>query len=180
MEQNEPANPTPDNQPTSDIPPIVDSEPTPEEKAAAAVASKDDKTMAMLCHLLGLLTSFIGPLIIWLIKKDQSAYVDQQGKEALNFQITVAIAMLIASLSTMICIGFLLMPAIAIADLVLCIMAAVAANKGEPSVSDVPAPDQVSDARQFSNSTIQRPSCGSRVVFCSVPGIRRGLCRGIL
>ena len=84
MEHNEPVNPTPDNQPTSNIPPIVDSEPTPGERAAAAVASKDDKTMAMLCHLLAIFTTFIGPLIIWLIKKDQSAYVNQQGKEALK------------------------------------------------------------------------------------------------
>jgi len=132
MEHNDPVNPTSENQPTSDIPPVMDSEPTPGEQAAAAVASKDDKTMAMLCHLLGLLTSFIGPLIIWLIKKDQSAYVNQQGKEALNFQITVAIAWFVAGLSTMVCIGVVLLPVVAVANLVFCIMACVAANKGEP------------------------------------------------
>ncbi len=122
MEQNEPVNPTPEPQPAP---------PAAAPAAPAGEISKDDKTMAMLCHLLGLLTSFIGPLIIWLIKKDQSPFVDEQGKEALNFQITVAIAMVVASLSTAICIGIVLLPAVGIADLVLCIMACVAANKGE-------------------------------------------------
>ena len=54
--------------------------------------SKDARMWAMLCHLLGLFTCFIGPLIIWLIKKDEDPFIDDQGKEALNFQITVAIA----------------------------------------------------------------------------------------
>ncbi len=54
--------------------------------------SKDARMWAMLCHLLGFFTCFIGPLIIWLIKKDEDPFIDNQGKEALNFQITVAIA----------------------------------------------------------------------------------------
>ena len=124
MEQNEPNNTAPQGGQT---PPE-----SPQTAVSAAGVSKDDKTMAMLCHLLGLLTSFIGPLIIWLIKKDQSAYVDQQGKEALNFQITIVIAWFVAALSTAICIGAVLLPVVFIADLVLSIMACVAANKGEP------------------------------------------------
>jgi uncharacterized Tic20 family protein len=91
----------------------------------------DQRTMAMLCHLLGLFTSFVGPLILWLIKKDEMKFVDDQGKEALNFQITVLIASIAASLLTFICIGFLLLPAIGIADIVFCILATVAANKGQ-------------------------------------------------
>jgi len=124
MEQNEPASPTPEG---GQMPPQA-----PQMAAPVSALSQDDKSMAMLCHLLALLTCFIGPLIIWLLKKDQSAYVNEQGKEALNFQITVVIAWLIAGLSTMACIGFLLLPAVAIADLVLCIMACIAASKGEP------------------------------------------------
>jgi uncharacterized Tic20 family protein len=124
MEQNESANTPPQDGQTPPQTPVT---PVP-----VGAATQDDKTMAMLCHLLGLLTSFIGPLIIWLIKKDQSAYVNEQGKEALNFQITVAIAMVVASFSVAICIGFALVPAVGIADLVLCIMACIAANKGEP------------------------------------------------
>lgn len=105
-------------------------EPTPVQPSGAAVPN-DQRTMAMLCHLLGLFTSFVGPLILWLIKKDEMKFVDDQGKEALNFQITVAIASIIASLLTFICIGFILLPAIGIADIIFCILAAVAANKGQ-------------------------------------------------
>src|ERR1700761_2896163 len=53
---------------------------------------KDSVTMGMLCHLLGIPIGFLGPLIIWLVKKDTSPFVDDQGKEALNFQITRLIA----------------------------------------------------------------------------------------
>src|SRR5690348_1357609 len=56
---------------------------------------KDAKTMALLCHLLPIFTGFLGPLIIWLVKKDSSPFVDDQGKEALNFQITAFFGYLI-------------------------------------------------------------------------------------
>lgn len=51
----------------------------------------DEKTMGMLAHLLGILTGFVGPLIIWLIKKDESQYIAEQSKEALNFWISILI-----------------------------------------------------------------------------------------
>lgn len=124
MEQNEPVNVPPESGQT---PPQE-----PQPAVAAAEVSKDDMTMAMLCHLLAIFTGFLGPLVLWLIKKDQSAYVNQQGKEALNFQITITIAWFVAALSTAICIGAVLLPAVGIANLVFCIMGSVAANKGEP------------------------------------------------
>jgi uncharacterized Tic20 family protein len=93
--------------------------------------SSDAKNMAMLCHLLAIFTGFLGPLIIWLIKKDDTPFVDDQGKEALNFQITVLIALLVSSLLMFICIGFFLMPAVAIANVVFCIIAAVKVSHGE-------------------------------------------------
>lgn len=49
----------------------------------------DEKTMAMLCHLLALFTSFVGPLVIWLMKKDTSRFVDAHGRAVLNFTISV-------------------------------------------------------------------------------------------
>src|SRR5687767_6174019 len=58
---------------------------------AGAPPTPDDKTMATLAHVLGIFTSFVGPLIIWMIKKDTSPFVDDQGKEALNFQLTLLI-----------------------------------------------------------------------------------------
>src|SRR4051794_22840279 len=66
--------------------------------------TKDAVTMGMLCHLLGIFTGFLGPLIIWLLKKDEHPFIDDQGKEALNFQI-------VAMLATFACLlGFCLAP----------------------------------------------------------------------
>ena len=110
------------DQPVREAPP-VGAEPT--------TLSKDDTNMAMLCHILAIFTGFLGPLIIWLIKKDESAFVDHHGKEALNFQLTLLIAWVASGLLTFVCIGFFLMPVIGIVDLVLCIMAAVSSSRGE-------------------------------------------------
>jgi hypothetical protein len=98
--------------------------------------SKDARMWAMLCHLLGLFTCFIGPLIIWLIKKDEDPFIDDQGKEALNFQITLAIAFIavwIVSvlLRFLICAAPFLGAAVWVVNLIFCIMAAVKANGGE-------------------------------------------------
>jgi uncharacterized protein len=94
-------------------------------------ASQDEKNMGMLCHLLGIFTSFLGPLLLWLIQKDKMPFVDYHGKEALNFQITVAIAYVVAGMSVMCFIGVVLLPAVGLADLVLGIMACVATSRGE-------------------------------------------------
>ena len=82
------------------------SESTAQPKPQAA--TKESKMWAMLAHLLGLFTCFIGPLIIWLVKKDEDAFVNDQGKEALNFQITVALAMVVSGLLSVVCIGIIL------------------------------------------------------------------------
>ncbi|MDP1535655.1 MAG: DUF4870 domain-containing protein [Burkholderiales bacterium] len=97
----------------------------------AQTPSTDDRNLAMLAHLLGIVSGFVGALIIWLIKKDQSGYVDEQGKEALNFQITMLIAFVVSWILMFVLIGMLLMPLLLIANLVFCILAAVAASKGE-------------------------------------------------
>ncbi|MGV3629435.1 MAG: DUF4870 domain-containing protein [Betaproteobacteria bacterium] len=93
--------------------------------------SNDDRNLAMLAHLLGIVSGFVGALIIWLIKKDQSDFIDEQGKEALNFQITVMIAFVGSWILMFVLIGMLLMPLILIGNLVFCILAAVAVSKGE-------------------------------------------------
>lgn len=90
-----------------------------------------DRNMAILIHVLAIFTGFLAPLIIWLLKKDQSPFIDHHGKQALNFQITVLIAMLVASALLIVFIGCVLMPAIWIVDIIFCIMAAMAASKGE-------------------------------------------------
>ena len=103
-----------------------------------AQVTPDDKSMAMLCHLLSILTGFIGPLVIWLVKKDTSRFVDHHGREALNFQFTVFIVMMSLSFITFILmfifIGFAFIPllfVVGILAFIVEILACVAANKGE-------------------------------------------------
>jgi uncharacterized Tic20 family protein len=91
---------------------------------------KDSKTMALLCHLLPIFTGFLGPLIIWLIKKDTSPFVDDQGKESLNFQLTLLIVYLIGGITACLIIGWFIVVAAWITSLVLCIMASMKANEG--------------------------------------------------
>jgi len=98
---------------------------------AAGELTSDDKTMAMLAHLLGIVVGFVGPLIIWLIKKDQSKFVDYHGKEALNFQITVLIGYIVSSILSMVLIGCVTGAAVWIMSLIWSIIAGMAANKGE-------------------------------------------------
>ena len=99
--------------------------------------TKDDQMMGMLAHLLSIFLGFLGPLIIWLIKKDTSPFVDDQGKEALNFNITVAIACFALVLLSIVTIGIGLIIAIpawiviGIGWLVLTIIAAVKSSNGE-------------------------------------------------
>ena len=69
----------------------------PAGESGSSGLSKDEKNLGMLCHLIGIIFPVIGPLVIWLIKKDEMAFVDYNGKEALNFQITIAICWVISS-----------------------------------------------------------------------------------
>ena len=96
------------------------------------VASQEDRTLALLTHLSGIILSFIVPLVIWLINKDKAdkEFLNDQAKEALNFQITIVIAWVVAIVLSAIAIGFLLYPVIWIANLILCILAGVKANEG--------------------------------------------------
>lgn len=111
-------------------------QPLPPEATPAAPptieSTQDDRTMALLCHLGGIITGFIVPLIIWLIKKDQSKYVDDQGKEALNFQLTLLIGDVIGFATIpLFCIGLFVLMAVYAVRIIYGILAAVAANKGE-------------------------------------------------
>jgi uncharacterized Tic20 family protein len=96
------------------------------------VPTEDERMWALIAHLSGLIAGmvalpFLGPLIVWLIKKDQSPFVGDQAKEALNFQIALLIAVLICIAT---CIGAILAPFVGIAGLVYSIIGALEANKG--------------------------------------------------
>ena len=110
----------------------------PSPQMASSGVSEEDKSMAMLCHLLAIFTGFVGPLVIWLVKKDQSAFIAHHGREALNFQITMLLVMLCVGSVTMVLmlvlIGIFLVPvlfAIPIIGIVLEAIAAVSAQRGE-------------------------------------------------
>lgn len=100
-------------------------------------ASKEEQNWAMICHLsalAGFLIPFgnlLGPLIVWLVKRTEMPLVDTNGKEALNFQITVTIAMAISGLLMFVLIGFVLMPVVVVGALVLTIRAAIKVSNGE-------------------------------------------------
>ncbi|NQT00516.1 MAG: DUF4870 domain-containing protein [Planctomycetes bacterium] len=100
---------------------------------------------AMICHLGGLgglipvvpvIGSVIAPLIIWQVKKDEDPFIDKQGKEAVNFQISMLLYALAGSVMCGItCIGAVLIPVVVgvvtIFDIVFLLIAAVKANNGE-------------------------------------------------
>lgn len=100
--------------------------------------NKSAVTWATFCHL-SALSLYIGipfgnlivPFVLWLIKKHESPFVDKQGKESLNFQISMTIYGIIAGLLCYIFIGFILLPLLIIADIVLIIIATVKTSKGE-------------------------------------------------
>ncbi len=99
---------------------------------------KDARTLGMVCHLaaliglLGLpLLNILGPLAVWLWKKDKYVFVDDQGKESLNFQISMTLYGIVAGILTLILIGWVLLGIIWIVNLVLVVIAASKANKGE-------------------------------------------------
>ena len=101
--------------------------------------NKDARMWAMFCHLAGLagflpivpvIGSIIAPLVIWQMKKDDFKFVDEQGKEAVNFQISILIYALVAGLLCFVCIGFVLLPGVYIFDLVFLLIAAIKANDG--------------------------------------------------
>lgn len=105
----------------------VPMQPTPE---------KEERTWGMLCHLsafAGLiipLGGIIAPLIIWLIKKDEMPFVNDQGKESINFQISLFIAAVICFILMFVGIGFLLIVALAIYAVIMIIIACMKANEG--------------------------------------------------
>jgi len=98
--------------------------------------SKDERTWGMFCHLIAFsgfiipFGSIFGPLVIWLIKKDEMPFVDDQGKESLNFQLTMLIAFIISFILVFVLIGFILMGILLIYEIIVLIIASIKANDG--------------------------------------------------
>jgi len=102
-----------------------------------APSAQGEKTTAMLCHLsalAGVIIPFgnlLGPLIVWLVKRDESPLVDREGKESLNFQISMTIYALISAVFILLVVGFPMLVAVGLLDLILTIVAAVKTSNGE-------------------------------------------------
>ncbi|MDY0201032.1 MAG: DUF4870 domain-containing protein [Bacteroidales bacterium] len=93
--------------------------------------------MAMLCHLSALAMFIIpfgrilGPLIVWLIKRDQYVEVDRQGKDAINFHLSIYLYAIVASLFIIVFLGIPMLIAVGVFSLVITILASVKSNNGE-------------------------------------------------
>jgi len=98
-----------------------------------AMSQKDEKTFAMLVHILGLIP-LLGPLVIWLLKRNESPFIDDQGKESVSFQFVVVIACvamgILQAVPVVGCIAALLVPVIMVANAIMCIMAGLKAGDG--------------------------------------------------
>ena len=100
--------------------------------------SASSRTWIVACHASSLLGFFIPagghiipPLIVWLVKRAESAEVDAHGKESLNFQFSMLLYSIIAAILMLVIIGFVLLPLVHVANLVLVIIASLRASEGQ-------------------------------------------------
>jgi uncharacterized Tic20 family protein len=98
------------------------------EEKPVILPTSDEKTMAILSHVLTLAVGFLAPLVIYLIKKDESSFVNYHAKESLNFQITIFIVIVVLFITV---IGILLAWIVGILALVFVIMATIKASEGK-------------------------------------------------
>ncbi|HTQ63459.1 MAG TPA: DUF4870 domain-containing protein [Puia sp.] len=90
--------------------------------------TNDERTLAILAHILTLVGGFIPPLIIYLLKKDESAFVAAHARESLNFQITMMIIFIILAI---LIIGILFIWVAGLLDLVLVVVATIRASENK-------------------------------------------------
>ncbi|GAA1784755.1 DUF4870 domain-containing protein [Agromyces lapidis] len=96
------------------------------------LSPSDEKLWATLIHIGGAIFNFLPALIGYLVLKDKGPFIRGHSATALNFQLTILIAYVVSGLLMFVFIGFLLYPAVWVLNIVFCIIAAIAANKGEP------------------------------------------------
>jgi uncharacterized Tic20 family protein len=115
---------------------VKDKEEKKEDSALSPEENKEQNMWAMFCHLsifIGFVIPFgnvIAPLIIWLIKKDEFPLVDDQGKEVLNFQISVTIYFIASIILIFILVGIPLLIALGVFVLITTVIGAIKANEG--------------------------------------------------
>ncbi len=106
-------------------------------QATENLPNKEERTWAMLCHF-SVFSMFVfpfgnilAPLIIWLIKKEEMPFVENQSKEVLNFQISMTIYLIVAALLIIILVGIPLLIGLGIFNIIMTIVAAIKANEGK-------------------------------------------------
>lgn len=109
---------------------MTDANPQPAApQPAAQLTEAEDKQWASFAHLGGII-GFLPALIIWLVFKDRGAFTNTEAKEALNFQITVAIAYVISNILVAVVIGAILLPIVFVVSLVFSIIGFTKAKDG--------------------------------------------------
>ena len=93
--------------------------------------ASNDNTIAALTHAGGIFFTFFPSLIVWLVYKDKSAFVEDQAKEALNFQISMMIGYFISFILIFVLIGIVIIWVLVILDIIFCIIGAVKSSSGE-------------------------------------------------
>ncbi|MDP2633433.1 MULTISPECIES: DUF4870 domain-containing protein [unclassified Pseudoalteromonas] len=108
------------------------------QKVEPVLVDKEQRTWAMLCHLSALagfiipMGSVIGPLVVWLIKKEDMPLVAEHGRKSLNFQITMLIAYIVCFILMIVAIGAILLPIVAIFSFIMVVIGAIKTNDGKP------------------------------------------------
>ena len=108
----------------------------PDAPPAEVAPSEGDRTYSMLIHLSGFLSYAIGPfalivtLVLWLARKDDSAFINDHGREAMNYNISIWLYAAIICLLVLVTIGLCFIPALVIFDIIVVILAAVRASSG--------------------------------------------------
>lgn len=95
------------------------------------LVTSSEKTLSLLVHVLAIFTSFIGPLIILLVKKKDSEFIRDHATTALNFQLSLLLYYLASTLLAFVLVGFIGFFVLPVLTIIFCIIAAVKANDGE-------------------------------------------------
>lgn len=105
--------------------------------SAEVAVPQPDRQYAMLIHLSGFLGYLLGPLAIvvtlalWLARKDESPFINDHGREAMNYSLSIWLYAAMATMLTIVAIGCFILPALIVFDIIVVIMAAVAASGGQ-------------------------------------------------
>ncbi len=102
----------------------------PQYAMGAPLSDSDQRLWSVLSHIGGVFVSFLVPLVVWLVFKGRGAFVEDQSKEALNFQITLAIAYLVGAITVIFIVGIVILAAAALCAVIFGIIAAVQSSQG--------------------------------------------------